>query len=107
MKSSQTRYKQPKQKLLDFLDSSLLIQAQPPNEDFDNTLKILTNTKDSAARSKQCSSSADRNKVQMKYLNFHRKNVINKAQDKQAESAQKQKKRSNTAIRNKDVKEIV
>lgn len=77
--------------IIDFLDANLnsnTIGGEIDEKDI--TLKILNSSADLAASKKGQASSTDRCKVQMKYLNFHRKNVTQRT---------KPSKRSSTTVR--------
>lgn len=68
-------------RFIEFLDTSLLpTQSKDHDDEKEQTLKILNSSAADIGKKSTKSrqhSSADRSKVQMKYLNFHRKNVIN------------------------------
>lgn len=100
LKSSSRGYKN--RRFMDFLDTSILPQGQTQIKDVEDekelTLKILNHSANDISQkyAKQRLNSSERNKVQMKYLNFHRKNVNKNSNQK---STTQPNKRSVTTIR--------
>ena len=80
--------------IMDFLDANLnnntIGGGGGDVDEQDMTLKILNSSADLAANKKCRAHSTDRSKVQMKYLNFHRKNVKAKTNKRSSTTVRQQ-----------------